>query len=48
MCQTSRRVAGRLDRSKVAKSWRGAVQFRILGPLEILDGQRRIELGRPK
>jgi DNA-binding SARP family transcriptional activator/predicted ATPase len=24
------------------------VQFRILGPLEVLDGQRRVELGRPK
>jgi DNA-binding SARP family transcriptional activator/RecA/RadA recombinase len=26
----------------------GGVQFRILGPLEVLDGQRRVELGRPK
>ena len=26
----------------------GTVQFRILGPLEVLDGQRRVELGRPK
>ena len=25
-----------------------AVEFRILGPLEVLDGQRRVELGRPK
>jgi DNA-binding SARP family transcriptional activator/predicted ATPase len=24
------------------------VQFRILGPLEVLDGQRLVELGRPK
>ncbi len=24
------------------------MQFRILGPLEVLDGQRRVELGRPK
>jgi DNA-binding SARP family transcriptional activator/predicted ATPase len=24
------------------------VQFRILGPLEVLDGQRPVELGRPK
>jgi DNA-binding SARP family transcriptional activator len=26
----------------------GAVQFRILGPVEVLDGQRLVELGRPK
>ena len=26
----------------------GAVQFRILGPLEVLDGQCPVELGRPK
>ena len=26
----------------------GAVQFKILGPLEVLDGQRLVELGRPK
>src|SRR5215470_14169471 len=24
------------------------VQFRLLGPLEALDGERRVELGRPK
>ena len=24
------------------------MQFRILGPLEVLDGPRRVELGRPK
>jgi DNA-binding SARP family transcriptional activator len=24
------------------------VQFKILGPLEVLDGRRRVELGRPK
>jgi DNA-binding SARP family transcriptional activator len=24
------------------------VQFRVLGPLEVVDGQRRVELGRPK
>ena len=24
------------------------MQFRILGPLEVLDGQHRVELGRPK
>ena len=24
------------------------MEFRILGPLEVLDGQRRVELGRPK
>src|SRR5215217_2273039 len=27
---------------------RSAVQFRVLGPLEVVDGQRRVELGRPK
>ena len=24
------------------------MQFRVLGPLEVVDGQRRVELGRPK
>lgn len=24
------------------------MQFRILGPVEVLDGQRLVELGRPK
>ena len=35
---------------ELAGCWKaaGGVQFRILGPLEVLDGQRRIELGRPK
>ena len=26
----------------------GGGQFRILGPFEVLDGQRRVELGRPE
>ncbi len=39
--------AGRLDRSEVPRGG-GAVQFRILGPLEVVDGQRLVQLGRPK
>ena len=41
-------MAGRLDSSEGAERWRGTVQFRILGPLEVLDGQHLVELGRPK
>ena len=33
---------------RVRRGVGGAVQFRILGPLEVLDGQRPVELGRPK
>jgi len=41
-------LAGRLDSSEGAERWQGTVQFRILGPLEVLDGQHLVELGRPK
>jgi DNA-binding SARP family transcriptional activator/predicted ATPase len=41
-------LAGRLGRSEDVDWWQGTVQFRILGPLEVRDGQRRVQLGRPK
>ena len=31
-----------------AASWRGSMEFRVLGPLEVVDGDRAVELGGPR